>query len=175
MAVHGDTGAANIISGRLAATDSGVVAAVLDTGKVAAAVWTNHATRTATSVSGNVDGSVASVTTVSANAVDTGSFTGTAALANDTGAFVNSIWGATSRVATTSVSGNVDGNVTGTVDRVLTFNHDTGVTDTVWKASQSTYTDTGSLGYGVNVSYLRTDTGAADRLLRNEIVGFRHT
>jgi hypothetical protein len=52
MAAHGDTGAVHIVSGRLAATDSGVVAAVLDTGKVAAAVWTNHATRVATAVTG---------------------------------------------------------------------------------------------------------------------------
>jgi hypothetical protein len=52
--------------------------------------------------------------------------------------------------------------------RALTaFAHDTGVADTVWKSSHSTYTDTGSLGYGVNVSYLRTDTGAAAALATN--------
>jgi hypothetical protein len=151
MAAHADTGAVHIVSGRLAATDSGTVAAVLDTGKVAAAVWTNHAVRTATSVSGavgsvsgNVDGSVASVTTVSANAVDTGSFTGTAAFANDTGALVNKIWAAT--------------------DRQLTaFALDTGVANTVWKESTSTYTgDTGSVAYAQGrLMAVKGDTGAA--------------
>jgi hypothetical protein len=71
-----------------------------DTGGTADAIW-GYSSRIATSVSGavgsvsgNVDGSVASVTTVSPNAIDTGSFTGTAAFANDTGVFINSIWNA---------------------------------------------------------------------------------
>ncbi len=36
---HGDSGAIHVVSGRLLATDSGVLAAVLDTGKVSSAVW----------------------------------------------------------------------------------------------------------------------------------------
>jgi hypothetical protein len=187
-----DTGAINIGPNGHLSTDSGTMAAVADTGKVAAAVWTNHATRAATSVSG----AVGSVTTVSANAIDTGSFTGTAALANDTGVLVNAIWAATSRVAT-SVSGNVDGSVasvttvsanaidtgsfTGTAalandtgvlinavwaatDRQLTaFALDTGVANTVWKESSSTYTgDTGSVGYAQGrLMAVKGDTGAA--------------
>ena len=49
MAVRTDTGAAHLDQGRLGViADSGVLAAVLDTGKVASAVWTSHATRTLT-------------------------------------------------------------------------------------------------------------------------------
>src|SRR3990167_8538238 len=49
MAVKGDTGAAHLDQGRFGVlSDSGVAAAVLDTGKVAGAVWTSHATRTLT-------------------------------------------------------------------------------------------------------------------------------
>src|SRR3990167_4485484 len=47
MAVRTDTGAAHLDQGRFGVlSDSGVAAAVLDTGKVAGAVWTSHATRT---------------------------------------------------------------------------------------------------------------------------------
>ncbi|HUS95615.1 MAG TPA: hypothetical protein VMX97_02630, partial [Hyphomicrobiaceae bacterium] len=46
MAVRNDTGAAHLDQGRLGVlADSGVLAAVLDTGKVASAVWSSHATR----------------------------------------------------------------------------------------------------------------------------------
>jgi hypothetical protein len=131
-----------------------------DTGGTADAIWA-YSSRVATSVSGNVDGSTASVTLVSPNAVDTGSFTGTAAFANDTGVFVNSIWGATSRVAT-SVSGTV-GSVTGAVGSVTSFALDTGIADTVWKTSTSGYTaDTGSVGYAQGrLMAVKGDTGAA--------------
>src|SRR3990167_3924288 len=46
MAVRNDTGAAHLDQGRFGViSDSGIQAAVLDTGKVASAIWTSHATQ----------------------------------------------------------------------------------------------------------------------------------
>src|SRR3990167_2793089 len=93
MAVRTDTGAAHLDQGRFGVlSDSGVAAAVLDTGKVAAAAWTSHATRTLTA-----------------------------------------------------------------------FALDTGIAQTVWRESSSTYTgDTGSVAYAQGrLMAVRTDTGAA--------------
>lgn len=66
-------------------------------------------------------------------------------LYRDTGDIVDAVWASATRT-------------------LSSFIYDTGVAQTVWREQKSTYTDTGSLGFGVNAHYLSGDTGAADRL-----------
>jgi hypothetical protein len=124
MAVKGDTGAAHLDQGRLGVvSDSGKMAAVLDTGKVASAVWTSHATRT--------------LSALGANVIDTGTFTGTAALANDTGALEASISAGVWSAATRELTG---------------FAFDTGIQQALARV------DTG-LSETIDRTYAKVDTG----------------
>lgn len=139
MAAHADTGAIHLVSGRLAATDSGIVKAILDTGKMAGAVWTSHATRTLTAFA--FDTGVQQ----KLDRMDTGlSETIDRTLAKvDTG-IANDVWSNASRSLTV-------------------FAHDTGIAQTIWRESESTYTDTGSMGYAQGrLQKVHSDTGAAD-------------
>ena len=71
MAVRNDTGAAHLDQGRFGViSDSGRQAAVLDTGKVASAIWTSHATRTLTAFA--FDTGVVSTVLDQADAIETG-------------------------------------------------------------------------------------------------------
>lgn len=72
------------------------------------------------------------------------------AAALDTGATKDAVWGTAPGTSTRYLTGSQ--------------NIDTGVANQVWKESNSTYTDTGSFGYGVNLHKLRNDTGAAVNL-----------
>lgn len=160
-AVVGDTGAAHLDQGRFGVlSDSGVAAAVLDTGKVAAAVWTSHATRTLT-----------------AFAFDTGIWGSNAARTLTSFGFDTGIWG--SNAARTLTSFAFDTGIWGSnVARTLTsFAHDTGVADTVWKYSARALTsfafDTGIWGSnaGRTLTSFALDTGVADTVWKYSTSG----
>ena len=178
MAVRTDTGAAHLDQGRFGVlSDSGVAAAVLDTGKVAGAVWTSHATRTLTAFA--LDTGVRDAiwrASPSSYTVDTGSFGYAAgrlmAVKGDTGA-AHLDQGRLGVIADSGVlaavldTGKVASAVwTSHATRTLTaFALDTGVAQTVWRESQSTYADTGSLAYAQGrLMKVNADTGAAHLL-----------
>jgi hypothetical protein len=170
---HSDTG----IKQALARIDTGVPSSVnkkLDTG-VPAAI--------AAGAVASVTGAVGSVTTVSAGAIDTGSFTGTAAKANDTGALEASIsagvWSATSRALTSALDTGVllaisqfDTGVNSRIDK-LSGKVDTGLPPSVWVSANRTLTsfafDTGI--WGSNAARTLTsflfDTGIADTVWKS--------
>lgn len=175
-AVLGDTGAAHLDQGRFGViSDSGRQAAVLDTGKVASAIWTSHATRALTAFPHDT-GVAQAVWRASSSTFtsDTGSV-GYAqgrlmAVRNDTGAAHLDqgrlgVISDSGRQAAVLDTGKVAAAVwTSHATRILSaFPHDTGVRDTVWSASPSSYTsDTGSFGYTAGrLMAVRNDTGAA--------------
>src|SRR3990167_8022135 len=142
MAVRTDTGAAHLDQGRFGVlSDSGVAAAVLDTGKVASAVWTSHATRTLTAFA--LDTGVAQ--TVWRESQSTYADTGSLAYAQGRLMKVNTDTGAAHLL-----NGRLGVDLTN-------FIFDTGVADSTWK-----YADTGSRR--VNTNSLSGDTGAAKHL-----------
>ena len=176
MAVRNDTGAAHLDQGRFGVlSDSGIQAAVLDTGKVASAIWTSHATRTLTAFA--LDTGIAQTvwrSSTSTFTADTGSVayaqgrvmavrTDTGAAHLDQGRFgVLSDSGVQAAVLDT---GKVASAVwTSHATRALTaFALDTGIAQTVWRSSTSTFTgDTGSVAYAQGrLMAVRADTGAA--------------
>lgn len=101
---------------------------------------------------------------------------------SDTGGIADAVWAKDARTLTgfafdTGINQRLDRfdtGVTETIDRIAAdadtglrdtiANVDTGAADAVWKLSRSSYTDTGSFGYGVNVHELVQDTGAAAHL-----------
>ena len=141
--------------------DSGKVAAVLDTGKVASAVWSSHSPRTLTA-SDNIDTGIAQAVWRQSRSTftDTGAF--------GTGVDIHSIRSDTGHAlqlgrfaSVLAASGQIDTG-TGVAD--------TGdLVDANWNAADASHTDTGTFGrlrQGVNVTHLRDDTGAADRLFK---------
>ena len=96
---------------------------------------------------------------INANAIDTGTFTGTAALANDTGALEAAIsTGVWSHASRTLTAFGFDTGVQQKLDRL-----DTGLSETIDRILADT--DTGlKLNLSVNVDQLDGDTGAADNL-----------
>jgi len=177
-----DTG----IRSKLADVDTGTTTALtrilakLDTGlatKTVAAVSgaVGSVTGAVGSVAGNVDGSVASVTLVSPNAIDSGALTGGLAGlgSHDTGlrqlvaradtgirdAVDNVDTGTT--VALTRILAKLDTGVVAIADLAPILNKlDTGVPASVWDESGSAFTDTGSLGYKLDL----IDTGIRSKL-----------
>lgn len=169
--VLGDTGAAHLDQGRFGVlSDTGRQAAVLDTGKVASAVWASHATRTLTAFA--LDTGIAQTvwrSSTSGFTSDTGSV-GYAqgrlmAVKGDTGA-AHLDGGRLGVSATATLDTGVIASAVWTSHQTRTltaFGFDTGVAQTVWRQSTSTFTsDTGSVAYAQGrVMAVRDDTGAA--------------
>jgi hypothetical protein len=186
VSVLGDTGAAHLDQGKFGVlSDSGVAAAVLDTGKVAAAVWTNHATRQIIDTGLDDTGVVVNAVwnALRASHTTAASFgrmltdSGMVATVVDTGKVSNAVWDSTR--ANHTGAGTMGKDITdsgmiaavldtGKVAAAVWTNHaartvlDTGIAQLVWKESTSTYTgDTGSLGYAQGrLMAAHGDTGA---------------
>lgn len=146
-----DTGLSETIDRTLAKVDTGV----------ANDVWSNGS-RT--------------LTALGANAIDTGTFTGKAASANDTGALEGlistGVWGHSSRTLTAfafdtgiqQALARVDTGLSETIDRIQA-KVDTGIANDVWAATSRTLTANTNLeGLAVNIDQVDGDTGAADRM-----------
>lgn len=187
---HSDTGVKQAISRLSTKTDTGVPLSVWASAARTLTAWAfdtgvqQKLDRLDTGVHSDLHRIIAKIdtgvaATIGANAIDTGTFTGKAAFAQDTGVLLGKIWGYASRVAT-SVSGNVDGSVnnlvvandTGVLGEIATLNTavsnlstkvDTGVPASVWEYSVSTKAgDTGSTAYAQGrLMAVKGDTGAA--------------
>lgn len=175
MAVRNDTGAAHLDQGRFGViSDSGRQAAVLDTGKVASAVWASHATRALTSFQFDtgVWGSNAA-RTLTAFLFDTGVAD---TVWKRTGRKLELDTGIAEQVWATLKTGNVD---TGTFGEHLAGlsnsaggGPDTGqIADAVWAKDVRTLT---AFGFDTGVAHTVL-AGVADRVWDESDTGHRDT